>query len=75
MQHLPTNHDDFPVLNELTLGALVANRADMIRWAYFHGDKVMPYLVDRVTSLDIDYPDDLEVARALWPTFGDKSKS
>lgn len=67
LDHKPTNDPMLDQTHEVTCGAWVANRADMVRWAYFHGPRPQPYFVGKIAALDIDTPEDLGIARALWP--------
>jgi N-acylneuraminate cytidylyltransferase len=48
----------------VTDGILMAPRAKMIEWSYFHGRNPYKFLVDKRTGCDIDDGLDLACARA-----------
>jgi CMP-N,N'-diacetyllegionaminic acid synthase len=60
--HVPSQ--ELPPLYRVTDGILLAPRAKMIEWKYFHGVKPYKYVMDKRSSVDIDDKLDLECAKA-----------
>ena len=62
IKHIPSQQ--LPPLYFVTDGILLAPRAKMIEWKYFHGPNPYRYILDKRTSIDIDDGLDLACARA-----------
>ncbi len=62
VKHVPSQQ--LPPLYIVTDGILLAPRAKMIEWKYFHGSHPYRYILDKRTSVDIDDGLDLAQARA-----------
>jgi N-acylneuraminate cytidylyltransferase len=62
INHVPSQ--ELPPLYRITDGILIAPRADMIRWKYFHGRRPYKYKMGKRSSIDIDDVYDLECAKA-----------
>lgn len=62
LKHVPSQQ--LPTLYFVTDGILMAPRAKMIEWAYFHGRHPYKYVVNKRTGCDIDDGLDLACARA-----------
>ncbi len=62
VKHVPSQQ--LPPLYFVTDGILLAPRAKMIEWKYFHGPNPYRYILDKRTSIDIDDGLDLACARA-----------
>jgi N-acylneuraminate cytidylyltransferase len=62
LKHVPSQQ--LPPLYFCTDGILIAPRAKMIEWHYFHGTNPYRYILDKRTSIDIDDGLDLACARA-----------
>ena len=62
IKHVPSQQ--LPPLYIVTDGILLAPRAKMIEWKYFHGPHPYRYILDKRTSVDIDDGLDLAQARA-----------
>lgn len=62
MKHVPSQQ--LPDLYIVTDGIILAPRAKMIEWAYFHGSNPYKFVVDKRTAVDIDDGLDLATARA-----------
>ncbi len=62
IKHVPSQQ--LPPLYIVTDGILLAPRAKMIEWKYFHGSHPYRYILDKRTSVDIDDGLDLAQARA-----------
>jgi N-acylneuraminate cytidylyltransferase len=62
LKHVPSQQ--LPTLYFVTDGILMAPRAKMIEWSYFHGRNPYKFLVDKRTGCDIDDGLDLACARA-----------
>lgn len=60
--HVPSQQ--LPDLYIVTDGILIAPRAKMIEWSYFHGKHPYKFIVDKRTAVDIDDGLDLATARA-----------
>lgn len=61
-KHVPSQQ--LPPLYFATDGILLAPKAKMIEWKYFHGKVPYRYIMDKRTSIDIDDGLDLACARA-----------
>lgn len=62
LKHVPSQ--ELPDLYIVTDGILLAPRAKMIEWSYFHGRHPYKFIVDKKTAVDIDDGLDLATARA-----------
>ena len=62
LRHVPSQQ--LKPLYYVTDGILIAPRNKMIEWKYFHGTNPYRYILDKRTSIDIDYGLDLACARA-----------
>ena len=62
IKHVPSQ--ELPIYYRVTDGILIAPRAQMIAWKYFHGPKPFKYPMSKRASIDIDDRLDLECARA-----------
>jgi N-acylneuraminate cytidylyltransferase len=62
LRHVPSQ--ELPNYYIVTDGVILAPRAKMIEWSYFHGRNPYRFIVDKRTGVDIDDGLDLAVARA-----------
>lgn len=62
IKHVPSQ--ELPVYYRVTDGILIAPRAQMIAWRYFHGPRPFKYPLSKRASIDVDDHLDLECARA-----------
>lgn len=62
LKHVPSQQ--LPTMYFVTDGILLAPRAKMIEWSYFHGTNPYKFVVDKRTACDIDDGLDLACARA-----------
>jgi N-acylneuraminate cytidylyltransferase len=65
--HVPSQ--DLPALYRITDGILIAPRLKMIEWKYFHGKNPFKFVMDKVSSIDIDDIVDFDVAQCLYSKF------
>ena len=64
VKHVPSQ--ELEPLYRVTDGILIAPRAKMIEWKYFHGTNPFMYKMDKKSSIDIDDIYDLECAKAWF---------
>ena len=49
-----------------TNGIFIAPRLKMIQWKYFHGPNPYKFILDKISSIDIDDKYDYEIAKCLF---------
>lgn len=63
IEHVPSQQ--LKQLYYVTDGILIAPRLKMIDWKYFHGSNPFKFLLDKISSLDIDTEEDYKICKSL----------
>lgn len=50
----------------VTSGVFLAPREKMVEWKYMFGGKIYKHIVDHITAIDIDDPEDMVIAEMLF---------
>jgi len=67
------NSQDLPTYDLFTNGCLIASKHNVKKWSYNYGPNAFRYEVSQSESIDIDTPEDYQIAVALY-NFSQKSQ-